>query len=107
MSFFNIFFYILDASENLDIKGKTIHLSMLHNPSHLEAVNPVSMGKARSKQMTSRDGAFSDDKAKEFSNSVLNVQVICFLVFKLETNNFYFIFLYKSFMEMQLLQVKD
>ena len=27
-----------------------IHVSMLHNPSHLEAVNPVAMGKARAKQ---------------------------------------------------------
>ncbi|KAF9163639.1 hypothetical protein DFQ26_002295 [Actinomortierella ambigua] len=28
-----------------------IKVSMLHNPSHLEAVNPVAMGKARAKQM--------------------------------------------------------
>lgn len=26
----------LDASEDLDINGKKLHLSMLHNPSHLE-----------------------------------------------------------------------
>jgi probable 2-oxoglutarate dehydrogenase E1 component DHKTD1 len=46
---------------------------MLHNPSHLEAVNPVAMGKARSKQQSLRDGAFNDDKAKEFGSDVLNV----------------------------------
>lgn len=46
---------------------------MLHNPSHLEAVNPVSMGKARSKQQSLREGAFNDDKAKEFGSSVINV----------------------------------
>ena len=29
---------------------KDITVSLLHNPSHLEAVNPVSMGKTRAKQ---------------------------------------------------------
>ncbi|KNC96364.1 oxoglutarate dehydrogenase (succinyl-transferring), E1 component [Spizellomyces punctatus DAOM BR117] len=28
-----------------------VHVSMLHNPSHLEAANPVALGKARAKQM--------------------------------------------------------
>ncbi|KAJ3363706.1 hypothetical protein GGF32_003743 [Allomyces javanicus] len=28
-----------------------MHASLLHNPSHLEAINPVAMGKARAKQM--------------------------------------------------------
>ncbi|KAF9433774.1 hypothetical protein BGZ76_008999 [Entomortierella beljakovae] len=32
-------------------EAEPIHVSMLHNPSHLEAVNPVAMGKARAKQM--------------------------------------------------------
>jgi len=31
--------------------GKSLNVSMVHNPSHLEAQNPVSMGKARSKQL--------------------------------------------------------
>lgn len=48
---------------------------MLHNPSHLEAVNPVSMGKARSKQQSIRDGAFSSDPQKQFGSDVINVQV--------------------------------
>lgn len=30
--------------------GKDLKITMVHNPSHLEAQNPVSMGKARSKQ---------------------------------------------------------
>ncbi|KAF9403025.1 hypothetical protein BGZ94_004739, partial [Podila epigama] len=32
-------------------EAEPLHVSMLHNPSHLEAVNPVAMGKARAKQM--------------------------------------------------------
>lgn len=69
------FILFLDVSEDFDIDGKSIHLSMLHNPSHLEAVNPVSMGKTRSKQQTHCDGAFSSDSNKSFGSNVINVQV--------------------------------
>ena len=62
-------------SEDFDINGNRVHLTMLHNPSHLEAVNPVSMGKTRSKQQSSRDGAFSSDAQKQFGSNVINVQV--------------------------------
>jgi probable 2-oxoglutarate dehydrogenase E1 component DHKTD1 len=31
--------------------SEPLHISMLHNPSHLESINPVSLGKARAKQM--------------------------------------------------------
>lgn len=31
-------------------KQHTVHVSMLHNPSHLEAVNPVAVGKTRAKR---------------------------------------------------------
>lgn len=64
-----------DASEDFTINGNKVHLTMLHNPSHLEAVNPVSMGKTRSKQQTLRDGAFSSDSQKQFGSNVINVQV--------------------------------
>uniref|UniRef100_A0A336KE13 CSON006636 protein n=1 Tax=Culicoides sonorensis TaxID=179676 RepID=A0A336KE13_CULSO len=63
------------TSEDLVFNGKTIHVAMPHNPSHLEAVNPVSMGKTRSKQQTARDGAFSDDPEKQFGHDILNVQL--------------------------------
>lgn len=62
-------------TEDLNVDGKVIHFSMLHNPSHLEAVNPVSMGKTRSKQQSFRDGAFGDDESKDFSSSILNLQL--------------------------------
>ena len=46
-----------------------LRVSMLHNPSHLEAVNPVSQGKARARQdMRNVDKA---DAEKE----VLNFQI--------------------------------
>uniref|UniRef100_T1PCK3 Transketolase n=1 Tax=Musca domestica TaxID=7370 RepID=T1PCK3_MUSDO len=60
-------------SEDLQVDGKTIHLSMVRNPSHLEAANPVAMGKTRSKQQTLKDGAFSDEAGKPFASSALNI----------------------------------
>lgn len=36
---------------DLEIVDRPLHVSMLHNPSHLEAANPVALGKARAKQM--------------------------------------------------------
>ncbi|GAB0099368.1 Probable 2-oxoglutarate dehydrogenase E1 component DHKTD1 homolog, mitochondrial [Sergentomyia squamirostris] len=63
------------VTEDLTIDGKVIHFSMLHNPSHLEAVNPVSMGKTRSKQQSLKDGAFGVDESQDFSSSVLNLQL--------------------------------
>ncbi|XP_037952832.1 probable 2-oxoglutarate dehydrogenase E1 component DHKTD1 homolog, mitochondrial [Teleopsis dalmanni] len=61
------------TSEDLNVDGKNIRLSLIRNPSHLEAANPVAMGKTRSKQQTSGDGAFSNEPNKEFANKVLNI----------------------------------
>ena len=36
-------------------------MSLLPNPSHLEAVNPVAVGKARARLLTLRQGPYSDD----------------------------------------------
>ncbi len=41
--------YHLGASSDRDMAGGKVHLSMLANPSHLEAVNPVVAGKVRAK----------------------------------------------------------
>ncbi|MEL7479956.1 MAG: 2-oxoglutarate dehydrogenase E1 component [Pseudomonadota bacterium] len=42
--------YHLGASSDRTFDGNEVHLSMNANPSHLEAVDPVVLGKARSKQ---------------------------------------------------------
>ena len=42
--------YHLGASSDREFDGNTVHLSLTANPSHLEAVNPVVMGKVRAKQ---------------------------------------------------------
>jgi 2-oxoglutarate dehydrogenase E1 component len=42
--------YHLGASSDREFDGNTVHLSLTANPSHLEAVNPVCLGKARAKQ---------------------------------------------------------
>lgn len=47
---------------------------MLYNPSHLEAVNSVSMGKTRAKQMAIEEGDYGSDDTK-WSDRILNVQV--------------------------------
>ena len=47
--------YHLGTSADREFDGKTIHLSLTANPSHLEAVNPVVIGKVRAKQVLRYD----------------------------------------------------
>jgi 2-oxoglutarate dehydrogenase E1 component len=42
--------YHLGTSGDREVSGRTIHLSLAANPSHLEAVDPVVLGKVRAKQ---------------------------------------------------------
>lgn len=49
--------YHLGSSTDREFDGISVHMSLLANPSHLEAVNPVVLGKARAQQ------AFRDDLA--------------------------------------------
>lgn len=44
--------YHLGCSSNRKIEGQDVHLSLTANPSHLEAVDPVVVGKVRAKQKT-------------------------------------------------------
>lgn len=47
--------YHLGASSDREFDGNTVHLSLTANPSHLEAANPVVLGKARAKQNQMHD----------------------------------------------------
>jgi 2-oxoglutarate dehydrogenase E1 component len=47
--------YHLGASSDREFDGNKVHLSLAANPSHLEAVNPVVLGKARAKQHQLKD----------------------------------------------------
>ncbi len=47
--------YHLGTSADREIGGKTVHLSLAANPSHLEAVDPVVLGKVRAKQQQHGD----------------------------------------------------
>jgi 2-oxoglutarate dehydrogenase E1 component len=49
--------YHLGASSDREFDGNSVHLSLTANPSHLEIVNPVVMGKARAKQDQIAGGA--------------------------------------------------
>src|SRR5580704_1509448 len=42
--------YHLGASSDRDFNRRSVHLSLTANPSHLEAVDPVCLGKVRAKQ---------------------------------------------------------
>ncbi len=49
--------YHLGASSDREFDNNTVHLSLTANPSHLEAVNPVVLGKVRAKQDQKHDDA--------------------------------------------------
>ncbi len=42
--------YHMGASSDRTFDGNEVHLSLSSNPSHLEIVNPVVLGKSRAKQ---------------------------------------------------------
>ncbi|GBP95584.1 Probable 2-oxoglutarate dehydrogenase E1 component DHKTD1 homolog, mitochondrial [Eumeta japonica] len=65
----------LSSSTDITINGKSVRVSLLNNPSHLEAINPVSMGKTRSKQMYLKEGDYSPDGSSRMGDKVLNVQI--------------------------------
>lgn len=45
------------SSERITQSGKRVHLTLMFNPSHLEAVNPVCMGSVRARQTINKDDA--------------------------------------------------
>ena len=47
--------YHLGTSADRDFDGKVVHLSLMPNPSHLEVVGPVVVGKVRAKQTQKED----------------------------------------------------
>ncbi|RCN50690.1 putative oxoglutarate dehydrogenase, E1 component [Ancylostoma caninum] len=53
----------------------TVHISMLPNPSHLEAVNPVAMGKARARARSLGVGDYSKERSARTGDGVLAVLV--------------------------------
>lgn len=57
---------------NLRYGDKQVHVSLLSNPSHLEAANPVVMGKARAKQT---DHASWADSTCQLGDRVMSVQL--------------------------------
>jgi 2-oxoglutarate dehydrogenase E1 component len=52
--------YHLGASSDREFDGHRVHLSLTANPSHLEIVNPVVLGKTRAKQ--DQHGSTTDDR---------------------------------------------
>uniref|UniRef100_A0A9J8AE34 2-oxoadipate dehydrogenase complex component E1 n=2 Tax=Cyprinus carpio carpio TaxID=630221 RepID=A0A9J8AE34_CYPCA len=52
----------LTSTVELDFgAGHTLHVTMLPNPSHLEAINPVTQGKTRVRQQVKQEGDYSAD----------------------------------------------
>ena len=52
-----------------------VRLTMLPNPSHLEAVNPVAVGKTRARELSVRGGNYGEERV---GDKVLCVQVAYF-----------------------------
>ncbi|KAL6421416.1 hypothetical protein ACFW04_014201 [Cataglyphis niger] len=62
-------------STKLNIEDKNLYVTMLRNPSHLEIVNPVSMGKTRGIMQAIQEAAYGGNKIEKWSDKVINIQV--------------------------------
>lgn len=63
-------------SLDMEMEGdNSLHVTMLPNPSHLEAVNPVACGKTRARQKSLREGHYSTDPDAQPGDKVVCLQV--------------------------------
>ncbi|XP_026059023.1 2-oxoadipate dehydrogenase complex component E1 [Carassius auratus] len=66
----------LTSTVELDFgAGNPLHVTMLPNPSHLEAINPVTQGKTRGRQQVKQDGDYSTDPHAQPGDKVICLQV--------------------------------
>jgi len=69
----------LTSSTDLSYEGKSVHVTLIPNPSHLEANNPVAVGKARARQQSLREGDYASDDNNN-NNSGAGDNVLCLQV---------------------------
>ncbi|XP_062928837.1 2-oxoadipate dehydrogenase complex component E1 [Mobula hypostoma] len=66
----------LTSSVDLDFGlDQPLHVTMLPNPSHLEAINPVAVGKTRGRQQSRQDGDYSPSVSAWPGDKAICVQV--------------------------------
>lgn len=66
----------LTSSVELDFGAeRALHVTMLPNPSHLEAINPVAQGKARARQQLRQEGDYSPGDNAQPGDQVICLQV--------------------------------
>ncbi|XP_049578320.1 2-oxoadipate dehydrogenase complex component E1 [Syngnathus scovelli] len=66
----------LTSSVELDVgSGRRLHVTVLPNPSHLEAVNPVVQGKTRARQQLRKEGDYSPHEHARPGDQVVCLQV--------------------------------
>ncbi|NWH79908.1 DHTK1 dehydrogenase, partial [Piaya cayana] len=66
----------LTSSVDLDLGShRPVHVTLLPNPSHLEAINPVAVGKTRGRQQTLLDGDYSPESSAQPGDKVICLQV--------------------------------
>ncbi|XP_074999601.1 2-oxoadipate dehydrogenase complex component E1 isoform X2 [Calonectris borealis] len=66
----------LTSSVDLDFGShRPVHVTLLPNPSHLEAINPVAVGKTRGRQQTLLDGDYSPESSAQPGDKVICLQV--------------------------------
>lgn len=67
----------LTSSVELDFgAGHPLHVTMLPNPSHLEAINPVAQGKTRARQQLRKEGDYSPEDVAQPGDQVICLQVL-------------------------------
>uniref|UniRef100_A0A1A8KLI0 2-oxoadipate dehydrogenase complex component E1 n=1 Tax=Nothobranchius kuhntae TaxID=321403 RepID=A0A1A8KLI0_NOTKU len=66
----------LTSSVELDVgAGHPLHVTLLPNPSHLEAINPVAQGKTRARQQLRKEGDYSPEENAQPGDQVICLQV--------------------------------